>query len=299
MPTRNTEILVGVTVLLALAGVIWSVTALREVRIAEGTRRWTVRFSDVGGLAAEDPVTVHGVKKGAVKDIRLGANEVIVDFILSRDITLGYDTEVYVRNVGLMGEKFIAIENAGAGRPLTARRDTIEGIYESGIPEVISQMGSALISLERLSSSVDRVLTLAEERNTVRTTLTNMESGSAEFRRVMLDSRTDLREAIAQLRAASEAGRRIAESSEPQITGTLDDVRHATARVDAMAARMDSLAIVLGRVADKLDSGSGTAGRLMNDKKLYDDTQATMRELRLLVHDLRTNPSRYFKVSVF
>ncbi len=299
MATRNTEILVGVTVLAALAGVIWSVTALREVRIAESTQRWTVRFRDVGGLAEEDPVTVHCVKKGAVKDIRLGTGEVLVEFILVKDIPLGVDSEVYVRNVGLMGEKFLAIENAGAGAPLRARRDTIDGIYESGIPEVISQMGTALISLERLSSSVDRVLTLAEEKNTVRTTLSNMEAGSAEFRRAMVDNRTDLKDAINHLRGAAEASRRIAEASEPRVSGALDDVRHATTRVDAMAGRMDSLALVLSRVADKLDSGSGTAAKLVNDEKLYDDTQATMRELRALVRDLRTNPRKYFKVSVF
>jgi ABC-type transporter Mla subunit MlaD len=51
MASRNTEIVVGVTVLAALAGVIWSVTALRQVRLAEGTQRWYVRFPDVGGLA--------------------------------------------------------------------------------------------------------------------------------------------------------------------------------------------------------------------------------------------------------
>ena len=142
MATRNTEILVGITVLLALSGVVWSVTALREVRLAERTARWTVRFRDVGGLAEEDPVTVHGVKKGAVKAIRLGANEVLVEFILAKDVPVTVDTEVYVRNVGLMGEKFIAMGNVGVGRPLVAGRDTIDGIYESGIPEVISQMGT-------------------------------------------------------------------------------------------------------------------------------------------------------------
>ena len=57
--------------------------------------------------------------------------------------------------------------------------------------------------------------------------------------------------------------------------------------------------MVLTRVADKLDSGSGTAAKLVNDQRLYDDTQATMREVRALVHDLRTNPRKYFKVSVF
>ena len=85
------------------------------MRIAERTQHWIARFPDVGGLAVEDPVTVHGVKKGAVKEIRLGDNEVLVDFILAKDLPLTVDTEVYVRNVGLMGEKFIAIDLTDAG----------------------------------------------------------------------------------------------------------------------------------------------------------------------------------------
>ncbi len=299
MASRNTEIMVGVTVLLALAGVVWSVTALREVRLAEGTQRWLVRFSDVGGLAEEDPVTVHGVKKGVVKSIRLGPSGVLVEFILAKDVPVTADTEVYVRNVGLMGEKFIAMGNVGVGRPLVAGRDTIDGIYESGIPEVISQMGTALTSLERLSSSVDRVLNLAEEKNTVRNTLSNVEEASGDLRRALADNRDDLREAVVQLRAAAESGRRMAEATEPRVGGALDDVRAATARVDAMAARMDSLARVMTRVADKLDRGPGTASRLVNDRQLYDETRATLRELRALVTDLRENPRRYFKVSVF
>jgi phospholipid/cholesterol/gamma-HCH transport system substrate-binding protein len=299
MATRNTEILVGVTVLAALAGVLWSVTALRQVRLAESTQRWLVRFPDVGGLAEDDPVTVHGVKKGAVKEIRLGPGGVLVTFLLEKDLTLTSGSRVYVRNVGLMGEKFLAIDAVGVGTTLVARRDTIEGVYESGIPEVISQMGDALASLENLSASVDRVIILAEERNTVQTTLANVEHASAELRRALADNRDDMRETVVSLRAAAESGRRLAEAAEPRVAGTLDGVRGSTARLDSLTARMDSLAVVLTRVATKLDTGTGTASQLINDRRLYDESRATMRELQALVRDLRTNPRKYFKVSVF
>lgn len=299
MATRNTEIMVGVTVLAALAGVIWSVTALRQVRLAEGTQRWLVRFPDVGGLAEDDPVTVHGVKKGAVKEIRLGSGGVVVTFLLEKDLTLTSGSRVYVRNVGLMGEKFLAIDGLDLGSTLVARRDTIDGVYESGIPEVISQMGDALASLENLSVSVDRVISLAEERNTLRTTLANVETASADLEQALAENRDDLRETVVSLRAAAEAGRRLTEAAEPRVSGALDDVRGSTARVDSLTARMDSLAGVLTRVAAKLDTGPGTAAQLLNDRRLYDESRATMRELQALVRDLRTNPRKYFKVSVF
>jgi phospholipid/cholesterol/gamma-HCH transport system substrate-binding protein len=300
MASRNIEIAVGVTVILALGLVVWSVTALKQVRLAEATRHWHVAFSDVGGLAEDDPVTVNGVKKGSVKSIELGPRgHVIVDFILEKKIALTDGDRVFVRNVGLMGEKFIAIAPGPAGRPLDAQRDTIVGVYESGIPEVVSQMGKALVSLERLSDEFDRLLQVAEERNTVRTSLANVEAASAQLRDAIADSHDDLVALASNLRAASEAARRTAEVNEPKVGRALDDVSRTSVRMDSLLARIDSLSTELTGVTRKLNGGDGTAGRLINDRVLYDDTRSTMQELRALVKELRTNPRKFFKVSVF
>jgi len=145
MASRNSEIAVGITVLVAIGVVVWSVTFLRQVRLAEGTQIWRARFSDVGGLAEDDPVSVNWVKKGTVHSITLApGGTVLVEFRATRDVHLTHGDRVFVRNVGLMGEKFIAIERGPGGPPYDAKRDTIVGVYESGIPEVVSQMGTAL-----------------------------------------------------------------------------------------------------------------------------------------------------------
>ena len=300
MASRNTEIAVGITVILALGVVIWSVTALKQVRLREATRHWRVAFSDVGGLAEDDPVTVNGVKKGSVKGIALvPGGRVVVDFILGKDVRLTTSDRVFVRNVGLMGEKFIAVAPAPGGRALDAERDTIVGTYESGIPEVVSQMGDALGSLERLSDQFDRLLAIAEERNTMRTSLGNVEAASVDLRRTLADSRGDLLALAANLRATSEVARRAAETNEPRVARALDDVSRTSSRADSLIVRLDQLSIELAEVSRKLNSGNGTAAQLVNDRALYDDTRTAMRELSALVKDLRTNPKKYFKVSVF
>jgi phospholipid/cholesterol/gamma-HCH transport system substrate-binding protein len=300
MASQRTEIAVGVTVILALFVVVWSVTALRQVRLASATRHWLVEFSDVGGLAEDDPVTVNGVKKGSVKEIHLAPHgRVVVDFLLARDVRLSVGDRVYIRNVGLMGEKFIAIAPGPGGKPYDAERDTIAGVYESGIPEVVSQMGSALASLERLSDQFDRLLAIAEERNTVRTTLANVESASAELRRALADSHDDLVAVSSNLRATSEIARRTAETTEPKVGRAFDDVSRTSARMDSLIARLDSLSSELTVVSRKVNAGQGTAGKLVNDRALYDETRLALRELTSLVRDLRTNPKKYFKVSVF
>jgi phospholipid/cholesterol/gamma-HCH transport system substrate-binding protein len=299
MASRNTEIWVGITVLLALGLVIWSVTFLREVRLARTTQHWLARFPEVGGLATDDPITVNGVKKGAVKEIRLGKGAVIVDFLLERDITLSTESRVYVRNVGLMGEKFIAIDLGDGGRPLAPARDTVTGVYESGIPEVVSQMAVALRSLDQLSTSVDRVILLAEENNTLRHSLANFEAASRELRLSISSTRGDFQAGARDFRAAAEAGRRIAESNETRVARAFDDVSESSARLDSALVRADSLAAVLERVARKIDTGNSTAAKLVNERQLYDDLRASAREFQALARDIRTNPKKYFKVSVF
>jgi phospholipid/cholesterol/gamma-HCH transport system substrate-binding protein len=300
MASRNTEIAVGVTVILALGVVIWSVTALKQVRLREATRHWRVAFSDVGGLAEDDPVTVNGVKKGSVKGIALvPGGRVVVDFILGKDVALTTADRVFVRNVGLMGEKFIAVAPAPGGRPLDAQRDTIVGVYESGIPEVVSQMGDALASLERLSDQFDRLLAIAEERNTVRTSLGNVEAASLDLRRTLAESRGDLVALAGNLRATSEVARRTAEANEPRVARALDDVSNTSVRVDSLITRLDRLSLELSQVSHKLNDGEGTASRLVNDGALYDDTRKALAEMTALIKDLRANPRKYFKVSVF
>ena len=69
-------------------------------------------------------------------------DHVIVDLALAQDIMLTRDSQVVIRNVGLMGEKVIAVDLKATGAPYTPR-DTIPGDYEMGMPEVMARRGRA------------------------------------------------------------------------------------------------------------------------------------------------------------
>ena len=52
-------------------------------------------------------------------------------------------------------------------------------------------------------------------------------------------------------------------------------------------------------VLEKINSGQGSIGLLLNDKKLYNEVAKAARDLNLLLEDIKANPSKYIKVSVF
>ncbi|HEV8480143.1 MAG TPA: MlaD family protein [Candidatus Eisenbacteria bacterium] len=298
MAGRNTEIRVGIAVIGALALVIWGVTWLSDARLARKRRVYNVRFSDVGGLATGDPVSVNGVSLGKVLDISLRPGGVNVKFAIDRGVRVTRSSSVNVRNTGLMGEKFIAVDLAEDG-PVYGERDTILGYYETGVPEVISQMGDALHSLQRVSDQVDRLLALAEERGTLRKTLHNVEGASVDLQGTIAENRDDLRQTAQNLREVSSQLRTLVEQKNPIVTRTVDRLDATSGRADTLITHLDAAAARFASLAEKADSDSSTFGMLLRDRQLYDQMHGSVRELNDLVRDIKENPHRYLKFSLF
>jgi phospholipid/cholesterol/gamma-HCH transport system substrate-binding protein len=49
----------------------------------------------------------------------------------------------------------------------------------------------------------------------------------------------------------------------------------------------------------RLDRGEGSMGKLMRDEDLYRELTGTLNETRALIGDIKADPKKYFKVSVF
>ena len=298
MAGRNTEIRVGIAVIGALALVICGVTWLSDARLARKRRVYNARFSDVGGLATGDPVSVNGVSMGKVLDITLRPGGVNVKFAIDRGVRITRNSSVNVRNTGLMGEKFIAVDLAEDG-PSYGDRDTILGYYETGVPEVISQMGDALHSLQRVSDQVDRLLALAEERGTLRKTLHNVEGASVDLQATIAENREDLRQTAQNLREVSSQLRTLVQEKNAVVTRTVDRLDTTTGRADTLITHLDEAAARFASLANKADSDSSTLGMLLRDRDLYNQMHGSMRQLNELVRDIKENPHRYLKFSLF
>jgi phospholipid/cholesterol/gamma-HCH transport system substrate-binding protein len=52
-------------------------------------------------------------------------------------------------------------------------------------------------------------------------------------------------------------------------------------------------------LVNRLTEGPGTVARLMSDSTLYVEASRAIGELRELLADIRENPRKYFKFSVF
>lgn len=285
-------------VLAALGVTLWGVTWLKQFSVARQVRIWHVTFPQTGGLSTSDEVQVNGLKKGSVSSVALVGDHVAVDLALASEITLTTDSRVAVRNVGLMGEKVIAVDLRASGTPHTAR-DTIQGIYEKGIPEVMADLGSTIEAVTSLAAQLKGLAEVMDKDGNLHATIANFRETSEQLKDAVAENRSLLKETVANLNAASRTAKSLTADREVQLRQTLDSFEHSAAGLERLTTRLDSLRGVLQSVSGKIDRGEGSLGKLVNDPRLYDDAKVTVAQLKALIEDIKKNPKKYLNISVF
>jgi phospholipid/cholesterol/gamma-HCH transport system substrate-binding protein len=299
MSTRRIEVIVGTTVIAALAIMVGGVTWLKEIQLAREFRVWQVRFPEVGGLSPNDEVQVNGLKRGEVRSMRLTTEQVAVEVALAAEVQLTTESRIAVRSVGLMGEKIIAVDLRSGGRRLDSRRDTIQGVFERGIPEVMGQLGEAMGGIQELTRELRTIADALNRNGQLQASVRNFHDTSEELRLVVQENRAALRSTLRDFAAAAQSARGLTAEREAELGTAVDHFVSAAAKMDRLADRLDSLRASIASVAGKVDRGEGTLGKLVNDERLYTDLHGAVEEFRKLVADVKANPKKYLKVEIF
>lgn len=296
--SRKTEIQVGITVILAVLILVVGVAWLRDFTFSQRMQVWRVAFPEIGGLQPGDDVWVNGIRKGEVKAMQLDGDRVIVDLSISKDIDLTDQSTVSVRNIGLMGEKMIAVDYRDTGTPYDPD-EIIPGLYERGLGELMGELGQTIDGLSQLSVHLGTISEAMTNDGQLSRTIQNFDQTSQQLRIAVSENRNTLRDAIENLADVSKTAKHLTTDREAELEKSLDDFSSAATKMDRLATQLDSLRFVISSLATKVDRGEGTLGKLVNDEQLYADLNQSIQSFKALIEDIKAHPKRYLKFSVF
>jgi phospholipid/cholesterol/gamma-HCH transport system substrate-binding protein len=77
--------------------------------------RYQALFSDAGGLALGNDVTVSGMKVGSVSRMSLENGDVLVTFTVKGNVLLGSASTAHIKTGSLLGQRVLTVESAGTG----------------------------------------------------------------------------------------------------------------------------------------------------------------------------------------
>lgn len=292
---NNVEFRVGVIILIGLVILVASLYWLQGYKLERNAQRVRVKFADVGTLSVGDPVTVSGVHKGKVNHLALTDTGVEVELLLYRDVVLRQDARIALRNLGLMGERFIAITPGRSDQPFDTAI-VAEGLYDTGIPEVMGLLGNMITELRELVHSLKISVASDSSLQKFNRTIGNLESVSASLAGYMQRNEGKLDQTAQNFVTASQQLTRLLTHNSPKVDSTVERLDRTSTQVEALVMKLDTLAGSARGFARALESEDGTLRLLLEDRRLYDDLRKTAEHLDALVEDIRANPSRYINL---
>jgi len=309
------EFKVGLIFLAAIALFIWGFNFLKGTNLFSKTRYFYAVYDKVDGLEKSNKVLVNGLRIGQVQDMDFieGSSKIIVEMYIKSDIEIPANSVAKIFATDLLGSK--AVEIIMGDSPIYAGDgDTLISSLESSLKD---QLTDEVEPLKRkaivLINSIDSVMAviqsifnentrqnLASTIENIRNTLRNAESVSANIDTILNNEKSRVGAILANLESIS----RNLDGNNEKINNILtnfETLSDSLASSDLSKTVHEAGVAInnLKEISDKINRGEGTIGQLFTNDTLYYNLEKSTSSLDKLLEDIRLNPKRYVKLSLF
>lgn len=298
------EAKVGVMAIVAIVMLYMGFHILKGSDVFSRTYTYYVVYDNIDGLTASNPVLLNGLNVGRVQGIKLmqeRQNKLLVTLEIQKGITLPDGTIATLADGGLLGGKVIHLAIGKSGT-LLADHDTLSGIKEAGISALLQEKALPLVTrADSLVKNLDVVASGFKETGLIlNQVLKNYDQAGTDVQGLLRDNRKNLLAITTNLNKLSASLVETEKGLAPLLakTGTLADSLNALRLGETVQGANKTIA-ELRQILANVQSGKGTAGKMINDPTLYNNLNSTMISLNKLMTNLREHPKRYVHLSVF
>jgi phospholipid/cholesterol/gamma-HCH transport system substrate-binding protein len=315
------QVKIGLLVVCALAILGYMILNLEEgMGLVQHKTTFRAMVDNTQGLKIGGPVRMNGVDIGNIRGIRIAGQtaQVELKFTVQRDVAvhIKQDASIRIRALGLLGDKFLEIVPGSADQPALAPDSVIIGKNELDVTDLastasatIEKVNAALDEMQQALKAItqgqgttgklvndpelfDRSKQVLEKIDRASdkglALLDKVENGDGTVGKLMTDKELYVRAATA-VRDLQELTKKLNNQN-----GTLAKLTEPDlyAKLDRLSSRSDQL-------FNKIERGEGTVGKLVTSDELYQRTDKLLTEVEEFVAEIKKNPKKYFKLSVF
>jgi phospholipid/cholesterol/gamma-HCH transport system substrate-binding protein len=242
---------------------------------------------------------MRGVNVGRIKKFKIDQGQVAVLLEIEGEYKIPKDSRCQIKSNGLLGGMTADVV-PGTSPEGVRGGDTIPGTIGAGIFDKVNELSG------EADKALGRVQALLSD-----TTVTHVESSTVELNRLLLDLQKVTAEQRKQLLGLTTSLRKSAEGLEkategPELESSIKRLDAITQKLDAVSGSLDRSAKSADAVLGRIERGEGMLGRMSKDDSLYVNANEAVAnlnkavtEITKLTQDIRREPKRYLKISVF
>lgn len=282
--------LLTVAAAVAIVGTIW----LTRGGLSSGYPLYT-RFAWGQNLKQGQPVQLAGVSVGYVDEVKL-RDDGYLDVVLrvQDEYKIPRSSTAAVVPVGIFGDVAVALQPKAPSRVHYEPGDTVPvGASPPGIAEIMARVDTIGRRISVITAALEDQLVAGGTFRDVRQTIDAAQQLTLRLNRVATEQSQNLTATMASFRRAADA-------LDPRvIDSTMRNFRATSANLNALSADLSTTVRRADSILVGLESGRGTAGKLLADTLLYSDLRAVVHRADSLMADFKRNPRKYINLSIF
>lgn len=305
------ETKVGILATVAIVILILGYSFLKGNDVFTKETTYYAVYDRVDGLSVSKPVLVNGYQIGRVSSMVLmpSSGKILTEFKVNRKYPIPENTIARIASTDLLGGKAI-IFDLGDASAYAENADTLQANIQQNIleqVEPVQKKAEAVVAvLDSVLTSINHTINPEFQANVNRSiasianTLKTLENTSQQVDGIIGTQKSKISEILSNLEAISKNFK----DNNEQIThifANLEKVSDNAAKMDfaSTMAKTDKAVSDFQEIANSINNGEGSIGKLLNDEGLYNNLTDASKSLDELIIDMKTRPSRYVHFSVF
>jgi phospholipid/cholesterol/gamma-HCH transport system substrate-binding protein len=298
-PVRDQALWVGFFLIVGIVGTLGVLFTMTDAALFRGRYIVSTTVPDAGGIRRGDPVQMRGVNIGRVMGFTIDAKGVAIRLEIEGEYPVPTDSKVQLKSAGLLGGMVAEILPGSASQRLRYG-DTVAGSSEE------STMSATQRIMDQATNSINRVDKLLSDDmiKDVHGTTSELASLTKSLSETIKEQREELKSLEASLKKNSDGVQRV--TNGPELDRAMKRLDEISARAEKVATSLDTSAKAVESMMGRIDRGEGTLGKLSKDDELYKNLNDTVKsinqasaEMTKLIEEMKKNPKKFFKFSVF
>ena len=293
MKTRD-EVLVGLVVTAAVIVTVLGSLWLARGGLSKGYPLYA-KFPWGAGLKQGQPVLLVGVNVGYLDEVDLHQDGILVTTLrIQKHYQVPVTSKAAVVPNGIFGDMAVALTPSKPDPRSFRAGDTVPiGPSTPGIAELTSKADSVMGSINAVSAALEHEFVASGGIRDLRNTIASTNRLVNDFAGIANEQSRQLSATMASLRRASGA------IDPAKVDSTVRNIQSASANLAELSGQIKETSRKLDAVLAKVDSGGGSAAKLINDPGAYNDVRALLQRMDSLLADIKKNPKRYINVKIF
>ncbi len=280
---RKTELKVGIAVVVGIILFIWILSWAKSFSLSASDRILNVSFANVSGLEIGDEVTINGVKKGFVDNLKIQGDLVIVKLSVEGDAKIQEDAVFRIAMLDLMGGKKVEIYPGVSPQSIDYTK-VQTGSFTADIATVMSMVGgaqedinSSIKDMKITLNALNNYLTDKQLNQNIKSSVDNLSEASRKLNLMMDENRENLKKLIGNSVELSEEATSF-------LTKNKDELGNSFKEMKILLEKTNSLVTRANEFADEIKNKKNNVGKFLYDDELYNSLTKSITQLNELTN---------------